>query len=670
MEIKNVLKKENIFLGEKYTKKNEVFTHIASHLVKQGLANDDKEVVDALNERERISPTGFENGIAIPHAQTTSVKETTIVSIRVDEHIQDWESIDPNNQVKLIFAILVPKDASNEHIKLLSSLATKLMDLELVGNLKTCSSKDEFINLLCKEKEEEESTITKDKYILAITACATGIAHTYMAAEAIEKEAKKQGYRVKVEKQGAAGIEDEIKMEDVKQASGVIFAHDVALKNLGRFDGLQYIDVKVAKPMHDPEGCIKEVVNSTKIYRSEEVYTEETSKSRKDEIMEAIMTGISYMLPVIIAGGLLMGIAKLSALIIGGDDLVNNLGNAITVTEEGTVQYGPTIHVLLAYLDKFGWLLMQFMYPLFAAYVAYSLADRNALLPGFLGGIFAQGLHTKILALPESPAGIMQPFIGSATVPAVPSGFIGALILGLVSGYFVRLISKVKFNKNLSAMRTMLFIPGLSVLFIVFLNMFIVEPVFGSFNLWLQQVISENSQSSYIYATIVAAATAFDLGGPINKAAGTVAMGLAADNVLPLTARTLAIVIPPLGLGLATVLDKFIVGKHVFSEEERVLGKSSLLLGFLAISEGAIPFMLKNPMIVVPINIIGAIIGALVGVSLGAVQWLPLPAIWGWPLVDNIPAYLIGMTTGALFIAIANILVRNNIAKKETKKGE
>jgi fructose PTS system EIIBC or EIIC component len=200
------------------------------------------------------------------------------------------------------------------------------------------------------------------------------------------------------------------------------------------------------------------------------------------------------------------------------------------------------------------------------------------------------------------------------------------------------------------------------------LNFYIVDPVFGGLNALLSEwITAAQGAGNVVLASIIAAATAFDVGGPVNKAAGAIAIGLAADQIYPLTARVLSIVIPPIGLGLATVIDKYVVGRRVFDANLRVAGNTSLLLGFIAISEGAIPFVLRNPLITIPINIIGAILGSVTAVVLGAVQWYPLPAVWGWPLVENIWAYLIGMVVGAGFIAFANIFIRFAILKKNEK---
>ncbi len=213
----------------------------------------------------------------------------------------------------------------------------------------------------------------------------------------------------------------------------------------------------------------------------------------------------------------------------------------------------------------------------------------------------------------------------------------------------------------------MFLLPGITMLVIFLLNFYAVDPAFGRVNAFIANIIESFGTASTIALTVViAACTAFDLGGPVNKAAGAIAIGLAADGVFPLTARVLSIVIPPIGLGLATVLDKIIVKRRVFDDNLRVVGNSSIILGLIAVSEGD-TFHAKNPLITIPINILGAIIGSITAVMLGAIQWNPLPAIWGWPLVENLWAYLVGLIVGTLFIALANIFIRFNIIKNKRK---
>lgn len=656
-----MINKENIYLDIDITTKQEVFEFIAKKLVESNIAQNESEIVNKFNDREKVSPTGFENGIAIPHMMSDEILEPTLLFVRTQNIIDDYESIVDTNNVQLVFAICIPKTSKQDHLKILSSLSKQLINKSVVSAIKEANTADEIVRILQSEAEEQTpvSNGTEEKYILAITACPTGIAHTYMAAEYMEREAQEKGYKIKVEKQGANGIEDEITQKDIDEADVVIFAHAVALTNLARFNGMKHIDVDVQYPIKQPEECIQKAINSNKVYKTDDQVVDQDSTTLRGEIMQAIMTGFSYMIPVIVAGGLLMGVASLLANFIGGEPLVSGLANNLVFSMDSPIQFGDSaVIVFLAYMNKFGWLIMQFMYPMFCAYCAYSIAGKNALLPGFTAGMLASGIVNNMFNTSYTYAGVLTPVTANGSIPAVPSGIFGAMVLALIAGFTVKYMNKWKFKKNLLPLKTMLVIPFLSVTIVLFVNLLLVEPLFSTLNLGIQQFISSHASSIYVYAVIIAICTAFDLGGPVNKSAGTVAIALAADGVMPITARVLAIVIPPIGIGVATFTDKLMTRKKVFSPEERVLGETSLILGFMAIGEGAIPFMIKHPLMMILINCTGAVLGSVTAIALGAEQWLPLPAIWGWPLVTNIPAYLIGITVGVVFIAVTTNFAR------------
>ncbi|MCU9814331.1 fructose-specific PTS transporter subunit EIIC [Paraclostridium sp. AKS73] len=650
MNLANMTNKNLIMLDLNVCTKEEAIKLLIDKLYSEGVVSSQKEFFNTVMEREAHSPTGLEKGLAIPHGKCESVNKAAFAVARLNNKISDWESIDENNEVDLIFLLAIPKaEEGSTHLKLLSELSVSLMNEEFYNSLRTAKDSKEFLMNLNSEKKESKEDKTYTKTVLAITACAAGIAHTYMSAEALEKAGKKMGIKVITEKQGANGIEDRHTKVQIEEAAGVIFASDVTVKNMERYQGKQFVKVRVAEPLKNAEKLLTKVLENPdgKVEVSNEEVAASSDSGAKQgilkEMVEAVMTGISYMIPVIVAAGLMMGIAKLAAMGLGQIDNMDTL-----------TQSGNQLYALLGYLDKFGGMIFKFIYPIFAAYVAYSIADRPGLVPGFMGGAFAGGLH----------------FTFWGVEGGVPSGFLGALILGLVSGYVTKFLNeKIKLNKNLQAMKPMFLLPGISVLVVFLLNFYLVDPIFGGLNGWLSNVIASFGTGSTIALTaIIAGCTAFDLGGPINKAAGAIAIGLAADSIFPLTGRVLAIVIPPIGLGLATVLDKYIVKRRVFDENLRVVGNTSILLGLIAISEGAIPFMLKNPLITIPINVIGAIIGSTTAVMLGAVQWNPLPAIWGWPLVENLWAYILGLVVGCMFIALANIFIRFYLIKKEEAK--
>lgn len=646
MNLKSMTNENLILLDINCKTKEEAIKKMVDKLYDDGALSSKEQFFEAVMEREQHSPTGLERGIATPHGKSDAVKKAAFAVARLTNTIDDWESLSEGNKVDLIFLLAIPKqEEGSTHLKLLSELSSALMYEDFTINLKNAKTVNQFLNALDYKKEETSSSISYDKTILAVTACAAGIAHTYMAAEALEKAGRELGVKVLVEKQGANGIEDKHTQSQIKDAEGIIFACDIAVKNIERYKGKNYVKVKVADPLKDAKALIKKVLENPSGQVEVEDIEETTSSSDKknivSEMMEATMTGISYMIPVIVAAGLMMGIAKLSAMGLGQ---IDNLGSL--------AESSNPLYVFIYYLDSFGGLIFKFIYPIFAAYVASSIADRPGIVPGFIGGVFAGGLHFT--------------FWG---IQGIPSGFIGALVLGLVAGYVTKFLNNhIKLNRNLQAMKPMFLLPGISVLVIFILNFYFVDPVFGGINKWISDVIASfGTGSALALVAVIAACTAFDLGGPVNKAAGAIAIGLAADGIFPLTGRVLAIVIPPIGLGLATVLDKYIVKRRVFDENLRVVGSTSILLGFIAVSEGAIPFMLKNPLITIPINMIGAVLGGCTAVFLGAVQWNPLPAIWGWPLVENLWAYILGLLVGVLFIAFANIFIRYAIIKKKEK---
>lgn len=647
MDLKKMTNEKLVLLNQTYSSKEEVIKKLIDKLYDEKVISSKEKFFDAVMEREAHSPTGLERGVAIPHGKSEIVKKAAFAVARLEKPLTDWESVTENNNVDLVFLLAIPKaEEGSTHLKLLAELSSALMYEDFTTNIKNAKTSKELLEALDYKKANNEVK-EYTKTVLAVTACAAGIAHTYMSAEALEKAGKEMGVRVIVEKQGANGVEDKHKQADIKKADGIIFACDIAAKGIERYNGKNFIKVKVAEPLKDAKGLIERVLNNPEGKVQGDV--QEASSDNNEpkgvlsEMMEAVMTGISYMIPVIVAAGLMMGIAKLWAMGIGE---IDNLGTFAESTNQ--------LHVFLHYLDKFGGLIFKFIYPVFAAYVAYSISDRPGLVPGFISGAFAGGLHFTFWGVQNG----------------VPSGFLGALVLGLVSGYLTKFLNKnIKLSKNLQAMKPMFLVPGISVLVIFVLNFYFVDPIFGGLNAWLSNMIASfDTGSTMLLTAVIAACTAFDLGGPVNKAAGAIAMGLAADAIFPLTGRVLSIIIPPIGLGLATVLDKYIVRRRVFDENLRVVGNTSIMLGLIAVSEGAIPFMLKNPLITIPVNILGAILGSCTAVALGAVQWNPLPAVWGWPLVENLWAYIIGLLVGTLFIALANIFIRFYIIKKEESK--
>lgn len=372
------------------------------------------------------------------------------------------------------------------------------------------------------------------------------------------------------------------------------------------------------------------------------------------EFSKHIMTGISYMIPVLIMGGLIGAFSQIIPYVF------YNLSPDVSVTDAlASGQYSGFSYNML-YLSwlmaKFGFTLFGFAIPMFAAYTANSIGGKSALIAGFIGGYLSSNPIPSLLF----NNGAME------EVAKVPAGFLGALLIAFAIGYFVKwLNSVIKVSHNWMAFKTTFLIPLLAALFTMILMIYVITPFGGWLNGLIKTALEKAGKAGNIaYTIILSAATAFDLGGPINKAAGFVATGFTTEKIIPITARTIAIVTPSFGLGLSTIIDKLVVGRRVYDKQFKEIGKTAIFLGFMGISEGSIPFALEKPKFVIPLYVVGSVLASLTAVLLGAVQWFPESAIWAWPLITNIGPYLLGLLVGSLFIAIGNIIYRNNLIKQ------
>lgn len=379
-----------------------------------------------------------------------------------------------------------------------------------------------------------------------------------------------------------------------------------------------------------------------------------TKSSGWTEFSKHVMTGISYMIPVLIMGGLIGAISQLIPYVILKVDPSMSILDAIN-----SGKFVGTNFSLLKFaniMESFGFTLFGFAIPLFAAFTANSIGGKTALAAGFIGGYVAN----KPIARLVSADGKWS------TAAPVASGFLGAILIAFIIGYFVKWLNqKINLPHNWLAFKTTFLIPLISAVVCMILMVFIITPFGGWVNNLIKSVLqAAGSTGQYVYALVLSATTAFDLGGPVNKAAGFVALGFTTEKVLPITARCLSIVIPSFGLGLTTLIDKKLVGRRVYDKQFYQGGKTAIFLAFMGISEGAIPFALERPAFTIPLYVIGAIIGSMTAIALGAVQWFPESAIWAWPLIKGIVPYIIGLIVGSLFIALINIYYRNNLIKK------
>lgn len=372
------------------------------------------------------------------------------------------------------------------------------------------------------------------------------------------------------------------------------------------------------------------------------------------EFSKHVMTGISYMIPVLIMGGLIGSFALILPYII----LKVDAAMSITDAMNSGLYSGFSLQLLKIsdVMSSFGFTLFSFAIPLFAAFTANSIGGKTALAGGFIGGYLANK-PISTLALQD---GVW------ASVSKVPSGFLGAIIIAFMVGFFVKFLNeKIKMPHNWLAFKATFLIPLLSAVFTMIMMVFIITPFGGWINLGIRAVLEAAGQTGQLlYAIVLAAATAFDLGGPVNKAAGFVALGFTTEGVLPITARCIAIVVPSFGLGLSTLIDRKLVGRRVYEEQFYEIGKTAIFLGFMGISEGSIPFALERPSFTIPLYVAGGVLGGATSVILGAVQWFPESAIWAWPLIENIGSYIIALLVGSIFIAVINVLHRNKLIKQ------
>lgn len=367
-----------------------------------------------------------------------------------------------------------------------------------------------------------------------------------------------------------------------------------------------------------------------------------------------IMTGISYMIPILIMGGLIGAFSQVIPYVIFKLDPSVSILQAI---QSGNYT-GFNLQLLkfASLMESFGFTLFSFAIPMFAAFVANSIGGKTALAAGFIGGYVANK-PIQVISLVDGAYDKITP---------VPSGFLGAIIIAVFIGYVVKYLNKnINMPEKWLAFKTTFLIPLLAAIICMIAMIFIVTPVGGWINLQIRSLLEvAGKKGEYVYALILSAATAFDLGGPVNKAAGFVALGFTTEKILPVTARNIAIVVPSIGLGLSTLIDKKLVGRRVYNKEFYNAGKTSMFLAFMGISEGAIPFALENPMFVIPLYVVSAVIGSMTAVFLGAVQWFPESAIWAWPLISGIPQYILGIIVGSVIIAVVNVLYRNYMIKQ------
>lgn len=638
MRITELLQDATIDLGVKVNSKEEAIDHLVDLMVKGGNITDREEYKQGILAREANGTTGIGGGIAIPHSKNKAVTKAGLASMTVPDGV-DYEAMD-GEPSDVFFMIAAPAEGSDVHLEALSRLSVILMDPVFKDSLLKATSKEEYLALIDKKetekfpeeaaKEEEKPEVQEAKAdddairVLAVTACPTGIAHTFMAAESLENKAKEMGITLKAETNGSGGAKNVLTKEEIENCDGIIVAADKNVE-MARFDGKQVLQTKVADGINKPEELIQTILDKkAPTYHHSGAAAEEESAEGESvgrQIYKHLMNGVSHMLPFVIGGGILIALAFLV------DNQAINPAN-----------FGKNTP-LAALLKTIGEQAFGFMLPILAGFIAMSIADRPGLAVGFVGGALANGGYTfaNIMAYDSSKA--------------ISSGFIGALFAGFVGGYIVVLLRKLfdKLPSALEGLKPILLFPVCGIL-VMGVVMIAVNPVVGAINTGLNNFLSSMSgTSSILLGAVLGGMMSIDMGGPFNKAAyvfGTAQLTVA--NAGPEQYAIMAAVmaggmVPPLAIALCTTFFK-----NRFTENERKSGVVNYIMGLSFITEGAIPFAAGDPIHILPPCIVGsAVAGAL---SMAFKCGLPAPhgGIFVIGVITNPVQYLIAVAVGAV----------------------
>ena len=629
MKITDLLKENAIKLHGAYENKDELLRNAVKLMADSGNISDEEAYLKAVFAREEESTTGVGGGIAIPHGRSACVKEAGLAAIVLDKAI-DYQALD-NNPVDIVFLIAAPEDKGNIHLEILSKLAMMLMDASFVTKLKNAKSPREFMEIIDKAEEDKNSEVKEevvsDKPILAVTACPTGIAHTYMAAEALEKAAVKKGYRIKVETRGSGGAKNVLTNDEIKEAEGIIVAADTKVP-MERFNGKQVIECQVSKGISQPETLIDEIVNHRgSIYAANNVEEKETvSLSVGHQLYKHLMNGVSHMLPFVVGGGILIALAFLV------DGLCFDI-NELDAAARGN--FGTLTPLSNLLKGQIGGVAFGFMLPVLAGFIAMSIADRPGLAVGFVGGAIA----------------------ANGT-----SGFLGALAAGFIAGYLVELIKKISDKlvpSSLDGIKPVLIYPLLGILSTALVMIFLIEPVVGGLNSALNSALSSLSGANVVLlGLLVAGMMAIDMGGPFNKAAYVFGVAsIAAGNYNIMAAVMIGGMVPPCAIALATILFK-----DKFTESERKSGPTNFIMGLSFITEGAIPFAAADPLHVIPSCVAGSAIAGGLSMFFNCTLMAPHGGIFVFPVVGNPIFYIISLVAGTIAGAILLGILKKKVA--------
>ena len=653
MKIQDLLRKDVMLMDLQATEKTAVIEEMIQSLVKHGYVTDFETFKEGILAREALTSTGLGDGIAMPHSKNAAVKEATVLFAKSNKGV-DYESLD-GQPTDLFFMIAAPEGANDTHLAALAELSQYLMKDGFADNLRKVSSPDEVIALFdqASEKATEPATVAPategGDFLVAVTACTTGIAHTYMAQEALQKVAAEMGVGIKVETNGASGVGNKLTAEDIKKAKAVIIAADKAVE-MDRFDGKPLINRPVADGIRKTEELINLALSgNAEVYKAANGGAAAASSNEKLSLGGAfykhLMSGVSQMLPFVIGGGIMIAIAFLLDQILGvSQDQLSNLGS---------------YHEIAAQFKAIGAAAFGFMLPVLAGYIAYSIAEKPGLVSGFVAGAIASS--------GASFGGVAYAAGGEKTLSlaGVSSGFLGALVGGFLAGGVILVLRKLLAGlpRSLEGIRSILLLPLLGVLVTGFLMLAVNIPM-SAINTALNDFLASLSGSSAVLlGLLVGGMMAVDMGGPVNKAAYVFGTSTLASTVStggsPVMAAVMAAgMVPPLAVFVATLLFK-----DKFTAEERDSGLTNIVMGLSFITEGAIPFGAADPARAIPSFIVGsALTGALVGLS-GIKLMAPHGGIFVIGLTNNPILYLVYVLIGAVVSGIIFGFLRKPLEK-------
>ena len=637
MRITDLLKSESIALGVKPTDKESAIRQLADLMAASGNLADKDQYLKDVFAREASGTTGLGDGIATPHAKSTGVKEAGLAAMTVPEGM-DFESMD-GKPARLFFMIAAPDSANDAHIQILQQLAMMIMDPDFKEALIAAKTKEEFLHLIdlkedgkfeapkaeeTAEAAVEEAPKSDHIQILAVTACPTGIAHTFMAAESLEQHAKKRGISIKVETNGSGGAKNILTDAEIAAADGIIVAADKNVA-MARFNGKKVVITKVADGINKADELIdRALAGSAPVYHTSGSDTEESAADVQGEslgrqIYKHLMNGVSHMLPFVVGGGILIALAFLF------DDYSIDPKNFGSNTP------------LAKFFKDIGGASFGFMLPVLAGFISMSIADRPGLAVGFVGGALAG---------------------------TTGSGFLGALIAGFLGGYIVNLLKKASkcLPESLEGIKPMLIYPFFGILIMGFISLFIIAPPVSAINSWMVETLKNMDPSARIFmGMIVAGMMAVDMGGPINKAAYVTGTGLLASGEFHVMAAVMAGgMVPPLAIALCTTFFK-----NRFTESERKAGVTNYVMGLSFITEGAIPFAAADPLRVIPSCVIGSAVTGALTMAFDCTLRAPHGGIFVVPTIGNPLMYLVSILVGAVVGCIILSLLKKPLKNDE-----